>query len=323
MVAISSEIPFTYPTTQFDNNYDGQDSLNYNPMQGMSSGGPWNNLENSGANNNFYNSNDSSNSDSRHGQKKSSEHTNRGSTNRVNKHTRGGNRKVRKDPSPSSKPASDSTKPIDFSATIMRLLLASTEVERINILQHDSNFTFNFLDPPQNTPITTGKGGKMILANRRSFPALIGKGMSMSIGIIGPCGMNTPHIHPRATELNLAINGTFETGFITENGDRQILNKIGPGAVAIFPKGSIHWEANLDCDTILFLAAFDNEDPGTTSIAQSLFSIDEQILSATLGGLDGKTLKKIKSIIPKNIAMGLKECIKKCGLPDEDSSKEL
>lgn len=71
--------------------------------------------------------------------------------------------------------------------------------------------------------------------------------MGMTIGFLGPCGYNTPHTHPRATEFNFAVNGTLQTGFLAENGARFVFNEVPPGSAAIFPKGAIHFEMNNGC----------------------------------------------------------------------------
>lgn len=83
-----------------------------------------------------------------------------------------------------------------------------------------------------------------------------------------PCGMNTPHTHPRATEILYLVNGEIETGFIEENGARFVHNTLKKGQGTLFPQGSIHYQINVGCDPVLFVAALNDEDPGTTQIAQ-------------------------------------------------------
>lgn len=80
--------------------------------------------------------------------------------------------------------------------------------------------------------------------------------------------MNTPHTHPRATELNYVVSGNFTTGFFAENGAQTVLGTVGPGQMSVFPRGSIHFEANLGCEPATFVAAFGDEDPGVLQIAQ-------------------------------------------------------
>jgi oxalate decarboxylase/phosphoglucose isomerase-like protein (cupin superfamily) len=59
--------------------------------------------------------------------------------------------------------------------------------------------------------------------------------------------MNTPHTHPRATEIQYNVNGTIRTGMITENGGRFIMTDLQPGGMTIFPQGSIHFQINEGC----------------------------------------------------------------------------
>src|ERR1700731_2574926 len=99
------------------------------------------------------------------------------------------------------------TKGID---NIALLTTAASEEDRIDLLS-DSDFVFDFLNPPAGS-VASGNDGRIIAAKRKTFPALFGNDLAMSIGILGPCGLNTPHTHPRAAEFNLAVNGTLRTG---------------------------------------------------------------------------------------------------------------
>ena len=38
--------------------------------------------------------------------------------------------------------------------------------------------------------------------NLNQLPALAGQGISMAIVNLGPCAINLPHVHPRATEVS-------------------------------------------------------------------------------------------------------------------------
>ena len=81
--------------------------------------------------------------------------------------------------------------------------------------------------------------------------------------------MNTPHTHPRATEfLYVASNGQMEAGFIEESGARIVVNTLTQGQGTIFPMGSIHFQVNLGCEPLTFVAALNSEDPGVSEIAQ-------------------------------------------------------
>jgi oxalate decarboxylase/phosphoglucose isomerase-like protein (cupin superfamily) len=81
--------------------------------------------------------------------------------------------------------------------------------------------------------------------------------------------MNIPHTHPRAAEfLYVVSSGQLEAGFIEENGARFVINTLTQGQGTIFPKGSIHFQANLGCEPLTFVAALNDEDPGACQIAQ-------------------------------------------------------
>jgi hypothetical protein len=57
----------------------------------------------------------------------------------------------------------------------------------------------------------------------------------MAVGFLDACSINTPHTHPRATEMQFSVNGTITTGMITENGARFITTELPPGSMTIFP----------------------------------------------------------------------------------------
>ena len=81
--------------------------------------------------------------------------------------------------------------------------------------------------------------------------------------------MSTPHYHPRAAEFLYMITGSsLKVGFIQENGVRYVSNVLSPGQASIFPKGSFHFVANLDCEPVTFVAGLNSADPGTAAIAQ-------------------------------------------------------
>jgi len=161
-----------------------------------------------------------------------------------------------------------------------------------------------------------GSGGRTVTANAATFPAIIGNGMAMSLGYLEGCGLNTPHVHPRGTEFNVAVNGTLRTGMISENGARFVFTELPPGSATIFPRGAIHFEMNLECEPTLFVAAFNNEDPGGSAVAQRFFGLPPDIVEATLDSLGIIQIANLESKIPNNVAQGTKECRKRCGIPD-------
>jgi len=99
-----------------------------------------------------------------------------------------------------------------------------------------------------------------VKADRKLFPALIGTGVAMTLGFLGPCGFNTPHTHPRSAEINVCVQGNLVAEFQGENGETPITNNITQFQMTVFPQGAMHTEFNPDCTESIFVAGFASED---------------------------------------------------------------
>ena len=205
-----------------------------------------------------------------------------------------------------------------------QLELAADSVDRFTILQAqgpaDTWLKYDF-NPSANPNPGGGKGlgGQGDLANRKTFPALTKLGVAASAGFMNPCGMNKPHIHPRATEfLILATGANVKTGFLLENGlQTQMSTTLSQYQGAILPQGSIHFEFNDNCEPAVFIAAFSNEDPGLSTIGKNFFSLDPDIVDADLGFpdfLDHTNIAQFAQSIPKSFALGAKACLDRCNI---------
>jgi hypothetical protein len=139
----------------------------------------------------------------------------------------------------------------------------------------------------------------------------------MAMGFLGPCGFNTPHTHPRGTELNVPVVGGLRTSIILENGARVINANITTFQMHVFPQGAIHQEFNPDCGETIFVAGFNNEDAGTSQVADNFFRLPSDVITAAVGGnivVDGRDIEQFRSMIPHNVAIGVESCLRKCGL---------
>lgn len=65
------------------------------------------------------------------------------------------------------------------------------------------DFAFQLGGPEPDAPVD---GFELRSASVRQLPALEGQGISMSIVNLGPCAINQPHTHPRATEVSTNVN---------------------------------------------------------------------------------------------------------------------
>ncbi|KAF8500564.1 RmlC-like cupin domain-containing protein, partial [Hysterangium stoloniferum] len=131
--------------------------------------------------------------------------------------------------------------------------------------------------------------------------------------VMGPCGLNAPHVHPRANEILLNIGGgQLMTQFIQENGDRVVTNALSPGMAIVYPKGAIHFQQNIGCEPVTFIASFDFIDAGVSQIVKNLLNLDQEVVSANLGNIGMQTLRHLT--IPDNIVLGAQSCLDKCGI---------
>ncbi|SCO87586.1 probable spherulin 1A precursor [Fusarium oxysporum] len=199
---------------------------------------------------------------------------------------------------------------------ISRIITAPTQAERVKLLNRPGDYVFDF-KAGTGAEEAHGKGGRSVSATALTMPALIGNGASMTVAFLGPCGMHTAHVHNRATELNIVVKGRLVTNFVVENGVKPISNTMDTFQMTVFPQGAIHQEFNPDCEDAVFVAAFDNADPGVNQIAQNFFALNGDVVKATLGGvqtIDGKDIESFRSHIPANIAPGIDACLNKCGI---------
>ncbi|KAF8500562.1 RmlC-like cupin domain-containing protein [Hysterangium stoloniferum] len=192
-------------------------------------------------------------------------------------------------------------------AIAAKLLTAANQNERIAALK-DSDFVFNFLNA---TPTAVGQDGMLEALNPAIFPALLAGNGAITVGLIGPCGLNTPHVHPRGTEININVGGgDLLAEFIQENNARVVKNVLSPGMATVFPRGAIHFEQNLGCTPVTFIASFDFVDPGVSQVAVNLFKLDQEIVRATFNNIGVEFLDKL--VIPPTVALGAQTCFDRC-----------
>ncbi|KAH9891506.1 RmlC-like cupin domain-containing protein [Xylariomycetidae sp. FL2044] len=202
-----------------------------------------------------------------------------------------------------------------------RILLSDARVDAFNdVLQDDKDFVFDFIDKKTGGP---GEGGEIVPANRKTFPALTNTGIGMAVGFLGPCGFNTPHIHPRATELLVVIKGEIVSEMVIENGvnnaqkgPRNIINKLTELQMTPYYQGAIHTQFNPSCDATVFIAPQSSEDFGTNTVAQAFFALQDKTIDATFGNqIDGADIDKYRDFLSVNVAKGVEECLAACKIP--------
>jgi hypothetical protein len=197
---------------------------------------------------------------------------------------------------------------------------------------HDQ-LTFDFKTAP-----VGGDGGRILTANEKNFPFLVSStsdgssGISGAVAFLEPCGMNSPHTHPRATEILTVVEGELEVGFVMENGLFQAAAKdinalafpfnttLQQFEATVFPQGSIHFQFNPTCERSIFVAALNSADAGTSQIAQNFFTLDEEIVDIALGvteagnKLDPSSVAQFRKNLPANLVRAVDSCKAMCGM---------
>lgn len=139
----------------------------------------------------------------------------------------------------------------------------------------------------------------------------------MTLGFLGPCGFNTPHVHPRSSEINVVVQGALVAEMIPENGAKLVRNRLDTWQMSVFPRGAVHTEFNPTCGNATFVAGFADEDPGVQQSAQTFLGLDDEIVAATLregGSFRGQDIDAVRSLLPHNVAMGVQQCLQMCGI---------
>ncbi|KAH7100993.1 RmlC-like cupin [Auriculariales sp. MPI-PUGE-AT-0066] len=196
-----------------------------------------------------------------------------------------------------------------------QLMGEPTALGRFNLLKGDvNNFIFDFIAERRKTE-SDSDDGVVVLATAGNFPLAIGNGIAMGIGWMGPCGLNVPHWHPRASELLVAIGGSLQFGTFQEDNASFINGTIHDHQATIFPAGSLHYQQNLMCTSAQFIAAFSSDDPGRLDAAPSFFKqLPANINNAALGDIGVEEVLEIAHKIPNNVAWGVQQCLDRCRL---------
>lgn len=200
-----------------------------------------------------------------------------------------------------------------------QLLLAPSRYAKYKLLANN-DFMFDFGGSSNNSELTSG--GYLVEATSETFPALVGQGVGMALGFLGPCGINTPHAHFGGTEFFLPFNGTLQTFAMleppaTDPGATPRVVNLTLDALqgTIFPLGTTHMQFNPSCETRAFVAAFGTEDPGRTQQFEALFSLPDAALEDALGrSLEEYEIDTVRNKIPGPVIVGVDECMRSCGI---------
>jgi oxalate decarboxylase/phosphoglucose isomerase-like protein (cupin superfamily) len=179
-----------------------------------------------------------------------------------------------------------------------------------------TGFVYNF---PRSTPAEITPNGNLRQNQAPQNPFLTtlpGPGFGQTIVTMGPCAGNTPHTHPRGSEISFLLYGNITFGMIEENAlnNAPILRNMTAGDTIHIPQGVMHFSHNPYCEPAAFLANFATPDPGTQTTWNSLVRVPTYILNAATG-LTEDTINQLKNLpLPTAPGTGGEECMRRCGL---------
>jgi hypothetical protein len=208
--------------------------------------------------------------------------------------------------------------------------MAPSEQLRENILfqqgNNANNISFQFINQTAGPPV----GGTIAVGSVNNVPGLIGTNVGFAIGFVDPCGLNVPHLHPRANEFLTVVEGLLIGALVLEedaemNGALPVVEMTLTNYTGmLFPVGHVHWQFNPTCERAVFAAGFDSLDEGRTQIAQTFFSVTPDFVVETATGdqsfLGPAQIDRLRDTIPENFAQLVDSCAKACHLPTGSSS---
>ncbi|XP_020418288.1 putative germin-like protein 2-1 isoform X2 [Prunus persica] len=144
-----------------------------------------------------------------------------------------------------------------------------------------NDFSFSGLHLAGNTSNTVGS--HVTPVNVAQIAGLNTLGISIARIDYAPWGVNSPHTHPRASEVLTVLEGSLQVGFITSHPENRLITKIlHVGDVFVFPVGLLHFQRNIGYGNAVAIAALSSQNPGVITIANAVFGSNPDISSDVL-----------------------------------------
>jgi mannose-6-phosphate isomerase-like protein (cupin superfamily) len=194
---------------------------------------------------------------------------------------------------------------------------AMGQLSSITEMAARANSTLSYTLGPPGSAALNNAAGEVFAMDVSANPVLAtlpGDGISMNLGMLKPCGVLLPHVHPRASELYFVISGNVQYGLAEENGGRNLVYNLTTGQVGIAPQGLVHFMANLGCATVNFTQGFSNRDPGTSTISNALSLFNPEVLAAA----QTTAVTSADGVFALDPA-----CLQRCGLASAPTSAAL
>ncbi|XP_020869588.1 germin-like protein subfamily 1 member 1 [Arabidopsis lyrata subsp. lyrata] len=164
-----------------------------------------------------------------------------------------------------------------------------------------SDFTTSALSRPGNTqtkPLMTN----VTVTTTANLPGLNTMGLTMARLDFGGSGVVPPHVHPRASEVTVCLDGVLLVGFVDTSG-RVFTQELHPGETFVFPKGLIHFLYNIDTvSSALAVSGLNSQNPGTQIVSLSSFIPKPPFLQEVLKSafdINGQDVARIRKSLQR------------------------
>jgi quercetin dioxygenase-like cupin family protein len=117
------------------------------------------------------------------------------------------------------------------------------------------------------------------------IPGLNTLGQSHARVDVAPGGVFPPHIHPRASETAVVLEGSVYFGFLSAYPDNKLYAKVlQKGDVFAVPQGLVHFLYNNGTAPAALYATLSSQNPGLVLLADALFAgaLPDDLLAKTL-----------------------------------------
>ncbi|PVI03497.1 hypothetical protein DM02DRAFT_697304 [Periconia macrospinosa] len=217
----------------------------------------------------------------------------------------------------------------DNTALLEKLITTPTEIKRQQklwtkdgkeLLDPESLVKATTFDFSLEQPGATTAGGAPT-ADVETFPILLGSGVTFNHVTLGACGIFLPHVHPRAHEFFVVVDGgEVEVTFTPEMGllggagaSPEITATLKKDAGIVFPQGAIHYQINnsSDCKPSNIYAVLTSENAGTTLVLQDPTLGNATITKRQVGVED---FASVRAVLPARAVSVVEQCIKRCNL---------
>ncbi|XP_059076487.1 putative germin-like protein 2-3 [Cryptomeria japonica] len=124
-------------------------------------------------------------------------------------------------------------------------------------------------------------GSNVTAANVNQIPGLNTLGISLVRIDYAVDRINSPHTHPKASEILVLLKGQLLVGFIdiTSKFHSKVLKK---GDVFVFPKGLLHFQHNVGHRNAVAISGLSSQNPGVQVTANSLFAVNPRLPDGVL-----------------------------------------